>query len=55
MTTLPRFLLEHKNSLHVFEVLDETGSSGKFRGILHDYTFCSVYMSLSTLVFRNQN
>ena len=42
MTILPRFLLEHKNSSHFFEIclppedslcmnaLDETGCSGKF-------------------------
>ena len=32
--------------------LQSVSSRGNPEGILHDYTFCSVYMSLSTLVFR---
>ena len=63
MTTPPRFLLEHINSSHVFEIvyhlrflLDETSCSGKFLRHFYDYTFRSVYMSLSTLLyFANQN
>ena len=37
-------------------LLDETGCSGKFLRHFYDYTFRSVYMSLSTLLyFANQN
>ena len=58
--TRPRFRLEHKRSSHIFEIClpPEVSSWMKqtvvvsFWGILHDYTFRSVYMSLSTLVFR---
>ena len=36
--------------------MDETGCSGKFLRHFYDYTFRSVYMSLSTLLyFANQN
>ena len=62
MTTLPRFLLEHKNSSHIFEICLPPEDSPWMkqdvvvRDILHDYTFRTVYMSLSILLyFANQN
>ena len=57
-------MYSHKNALKTYHyslfhprgVLDETGCSGKFLRHFYDYTFCSVYMTLSTLLyFANQN